>query len=71
MKLSIKSICQSYLNIHYFLYFLANSPSIALCFLLVPLAAGFFVWLLSLNTSNKNKYLVMICVFCNSFEYFS
>ena len=50
MKLSIRSICQSYLNIHHFLDFLADSPPIALCFLLVPLADGCFFLLLSVNT---------------------
>ena len=50
IKLSIRSICQSYLNIHHFLDFLANSPPIELCFLLVPLADGCFFLLLSVNT---------------------
>ena len=42
MTLSITSIYQSYLNVNYFLHFFASSPSIALCFLLVPLPAGCF-----------------------------
>ena len=50
IKLSIRSICQSYLNIDHFVDFLADSPSIAVYFLLVPLPDGCFFLLLSVNT---------------------